>query len=161
MRSLLGNTKYKNLVGHRVFGGASIWAILIILMGNACATADTKYLDPDAAVAPKPVQEVIHTFYLIGDAGLSPMDTLNPVLLRFRDRLAKATGNTTAIFLGDNIYPAGLPKKSDPAYTQAKNNLDAQLKTLKDFKGSPVFIPGNHDWYNDGIKGLELSLIHI
>lgn len=142
-------------MGRRVFGGASIWAILIILMGNACATADTKYLDPDTAVTPKPVQEAVHTFYLIGDAGLSPMDTLNPVLLRFRDRLAKATGNTTAIFLGDNIYPAGLPKKSDPAYNQARNNLDAQLKTLVDFKGRPVFIPGNHDWYNDGIKGLE------
>ena len=31
----------------------------------------------------------------------------------------------------------------------------AQLKTLENFKGKPVFIPGNHDWYSDGNKGLK------
>ena len=65
--------------------------------------------------------------------------------------------NSTAIFLGDNIYPAGFASKknSSEAYFEAKNNIDAQLATLENFKGRPLFIPGNHDWYSEGLKGLK------
>ncbi|HAI36641.1 MAG TPA: phosphoesterase, partial [Maribacter sp.] len=54
-------------------------------------------------------------------------------------------------------YPAGLPdpKDSTQAYIEAKNHLDAQIKTLENFKGRPLFIPGNHDWYTEGLIGLE------
>ncbi|MEA1785537.1 metallophosphoesterase [Arenibacter sp. GZD96] len=101
--------------------------------------------------------EPLHTFYLIGDAGLSPMDSINEALQIFRKKLEDADSNSTALFLGDNIYPAGLPDKKDAPkeYALAKNHLDAQLKTLEGFKGKPIFIPGNHDWYANGLKGLE------
>ena len=133
------------------------WFYVLAFLLQSCATYDPKYRDPARANDYEDSGEIIHTFYLIGDAGLSPMDTLNPVLTRFRDRLSEAPENSTALFLGDNIYPAGMPspKSSREDYEEARNNLDAQLKTLDRFRGRPIFIPGNHDWYSKGIKGLE------
>lgn len=130
--------------------------ITLFLIASSCATYKPKYADEtgkkDIAVS----KQVSHTFYLIGDAGKSPMGDLNPALRLFKQRLDRANANSTAIFLGDNIYPAGMPHKKDStgAYRLAKNHIMAQLKTLDGFKGNPIFIPGNHDWYNDGIKGL-------
>ena len=84
------------------------------------------------------------------------MGEMNQALKAFKKRLDQAKENSTAIFLGDNIYPAGMPDKKDStaAYSEAKNNIMAQLNTLGNFKGKPIFIPGNHDWYNEGILGL-------
>jgi hypothetical protein len=131
--------------------------LLILFFAAGCATYGTKYVDKKYAVDVEVLKEISHTFYLIGDAGLSPMGGMNPALKIFKDKLDKASNNSTAIFLGDNIYPAGLPdpKGSTIAYLSAKNHLDAQLNTLNDFKGRPLFIPGNHDWYTEGLIGLE------
>ena len=137
--------------------------ITLFLFLTGCATYKTKYIDPNAKVDVITNEEISHTFYLIGDAGLSPMGGMNPALKIFKNRLAQADKNATAIFLGDNIYPAGLPdsKDSTDAYRVAKNHLDAQLKTLDDFKGKPLFIPGNHDWYTEGLVGLEREQKYI
>ncbi len=133
----------------------SVFALLLILTG--CATYTSKYKSIQHSKDVTVDKEVLHTFYLIGDAGLSPIGSMNPVLKTFKERLDTAGENSTAIFLGDNIYPAGLPdpKDSTIAYLKAKSHLDAQLNTLENFKGTPLFIPGNHDWYNKGLIGLE------
>ena len=131
--------------------------ITLLLFFSGCATYKTKYVDEEKSVDVPTTKELSHTFYLIGDAGLSPMGGMNPALKIFKDKLEKADKKSTAIFLGDNIYPAGLPdaKDSTQAYRIAKNHLDAQLKTLENFKGQPLFIPGNHDWYTEGLIGLK------
>ena len=135
---------------------------LAALLFTACATYKTKYKEGDGSDF-KPNREVSHTFYLIGDAGLSPMNDMNKALKIFKKRLDQADENSTALFLGDNIYPAGLPdpKDSTAAYLKAKNDLDAQLKTLENFKGKPLFIPGNHDWYTEGLIGLKREQKYI
>ncbi len=131
--------------------------ILLVLFLTGCASYKTKYVDQSDAEDLETKKDVIHTFYLIGDAGLSPIGGMNPALKNFKNRLDGAKENSTAIFLGDNIYPAGLPdpKDSTVTYLEAKSHLDAQLKTLENFKGKPLFIPGNHDWYTEGLVGLE------
>lgn len=131
--------------------------LLIIMFITGCASYSTKYVDEKYALDVNEQKEISHTFYLIGDAGLSPMGGMNPALKIFKNKLDSADKNSTAIFLGDNIYPTGLldPKDSTEAYLIAKNHLDAQLKTLDNYKGRPLFIPGNHDWYSEGLIGLE------
>ncbi|WP_233131685.1 metallophosphoesterase [Robiginitalea sediminis] len=121
----------------------------------SCATYAPKYAGGEPLVVRSSHGPVSHTFYLIGDAGLSPMDGMNPVLQRFRDRLTTAAPNSTALFLGDNIYPKGLPEEGAPGYALAESHLKAQLLTLEGFPGRPLFIPGNHDWYSEGLKGLK------
>jgi len=122
-----------------------------------CATQKAKYAKGMSDEITSKGKEVSHTVYLIGDAGLSDGSKPNKALTSFKRKLTTANKSSTAVFLGDNIYPAGLPsKKNAPvAYEQAKGYLDAQLSTLQNFKGRPLFIPGNHDWYSEGLKGLE------
>ncbi len=134
----------------------SLIVILAFVLTN-CATYKTKYSERSKTHLTNEDKEVSHTFYLIGDAGRSPVGGMNPVLAAFQKELENADPNSTALFLGDNIYPAGLPDKKEDieAYQTAKNHLDAQLNTLENYRGRPLFIPGNHDWYSKGLKGLE------
>ncbi len=135
--------------------------ILSILLLISCATQKTKYAKDKLVDFKQSSKVPVHSFYLIGDAGKSPNGSLNSTLKLFKARLEKADKNSTAIFLGDNIYPAGLPKKKHKNYVEAKNSLNAQLKALEGFKGKPLFIPGNHDWYSGGLKGLERQQKYI
>lgn len=98
-------------------------------------------------------KKVSHSFYLIGDAGNSANESGALDLLR--KQLDKANNNSTVIFLGDNIYPKGLPKKNDKGRVDAVNQLNAQTNVVSNFSGETIFIPGNHDWYNGGITGLK------
>lgn len=134
------------------------WTVfLAILLIYGCATYEAKYAQPFTAENSSITKEIEHTFYLIGDAGLSPDNDLNPTLKKFKNTLATADPKSTALFLGDNIYPIGFVSKKDDkvAHERAKHYLDAQLATLEGFKGQAIFIPGNHDWYSRGLEGLE------
>ncbi|CAM4113944.1 metallophosphoesterase [Zobellia roscoffensis] len=137
--------------------------IALVSLLASCATSKTKYVSEAGKEDVVTSKEVAHTFFLIGDAGLSPMNGMNDALKIFKDKLDTADKNSTALFLGDNIYPAGLPDPIDStaAYIKAKNDLDAQLKTLENFKGKPIFIPGNHDWYTEGLVGLKREQDYI
>jgi hypothetical protein len=68
------------------------------------------------------------------------------------EKLVLANKQSTLLFLGDNIYPKGMPQKKIIDYEIAHNKL--QNQKFQKFQGKTIFIPGNHDWYN-GIKGLE------
>ncbi|MEP3209123.1 MAG: metallophosphoesterase [Maribacter sp.] len=131
--------------------------VLCFLLLTNCATQKTKYAQGFSKEEINTTKKVSHTVYLIGDAGLSKEGKPNKALKLFKNKLNKADAHSTAIFLGDNIYPAGLPDKKDfpTAYGEAKSYLDAQLETLENFDGRPLFIPGNHDWYSEGLKGLD------
>ena len=129
----------------------------ILFLVSSCATYQAKYAEvPSTEKRKSPVVEPVHTFYLVGDAGKSPIGELNPVLKILQSELVEAPKQSSVIFLGDNIYPAGLPNKDDKkAYELAKNHLDAQIKAVSEFGGQTIFIPGNHDWYANGLKGLK------
>jgi hypothetical protein len=99
-------------------------------------------------------KEIEHTFYLIGDAGNSDLGESSEALKAFKTEIESASENSTAIFLGDNIYAKGLPEKLAAEYELAKHRIDIQIDATKNFKGETVFIPGNHDWYS-GISGLK------
>ena len=137
--------------------------ITLVIFLSGCATYHSKYADENGKKDVPTKKKVAHRFYLIGDAGLSPVGEMNPALKLFKKRLNQADKNSTAIFLGDNIYPAGLPdpKDSTIAYRNAINHLDAQINTVRDYKGKVIFIPGNHDWYTEGLVGLKREVNYI
>ncbi len=47
-----------------------------------------------------------------------------------------------------------MPPKGSKNYKLSKYRLQTQIDAVKNFKGKPIFIPGNHDWYN-GVDGLK------
>ena len=132
---------------------------ILTLSVFGCATYKANYKNqPDVYEATNDTKiedEIAHTFYLIGDAGNANM---NEDLNHFNElskQLSNANKNTTVLFLGDNIYEKGLPKKSDINRNLAEHRLNAQIKLVNNFKGETIFIPGNHDYYSNGIEGLK------
>ncbi|MFV5697562.1 metallophosphoesterase [Flavobacterium sp. ZT3R17] len=132
--------------------------ILILLVLQSCATHHAQFgkniKDPVTENA-SDTSKIVHTFFLVGDAGNANEERTQQTLGLLANQLKKATENTTLLFLGDNIYPKGLPNTDHPnERIIAENKLTNQLKLSKNFKGKTIFIPGNHDWYS-GMKGLD------
>ncbi|MEI7485855.1 MAG: metallophosphoesterase [Chryseobacterium sp.] len=95
--------------------------------------------------------------FLVGDAGNADETQTQNTLNLLKNKLDSADEKSMLIFLGDNIYPSGMPKESDKDYALAKQKLENQLAITKNFKGKTLVIPGNHDWYHglDGLKAEE------
>ena len=61
--------------------------------------------------------------FLIGDAG-ELAGTEQPVIDWLKDHVNWNDEKNTAIFLGDNIYPLGMPMPHTETYQEAKRILD-------------------------------------
>ncbi len=94
----------------------------------------------------------VHSVFLIGDAG-EPYE--NPVLVALKNELSKIGDRGSVVFLGDNIYPKGLPPKGHELRAEAEKAIDGQINAVKDFPGNKIFIPGNHDWAQGRKYGWE------
>ena len=70
---------------------------------------------------------------------------------------AAVSGKTTFVFLGDNIYPRGMPIDGSPGRKNAEWLLDLQLD-LVGHHAQGVVVPGNHDWDKSGAQGLARIL---
>lgn len=91
------------------------------------------------------------TLFFIGDAGqLSSATERNLESLK-KQMLDEGSASST-IFLGDNIYPFGMPVETDKNRLNAESILKAQLDLFKNYDGKAMMIPGNHDW-KKGKKG--------
>ncbi|RCT53924.1 metallophosphoesterase [Winogradskyella sp. KYW1333] len=130
----------------------TVLLLIISLIVNACATHKLQ-VEKNTIVDFPEDKMIRHSFYLLGDAGNSKMNQVDSAIINFGAALSEASSNSTAIFLGDNIYPNGLTNKKDKKKL-AEHRLKVQTDIAKNFKGRTVFIPGNHDWYS-GIKGLK------
>ncbi len=132
----------------------TISAIFLLLILAGCGTQKLEHtkLKLDGP-APQPTGNLSYSLYLIGDVGDSP-EKSGPNLNNLEGLLQQADPeNSGVVFLGDNIYPAGLHKKSSDMREQDEKRIDIQLETVKNFDGEIVFIPGNHDWDRHGKDG--------
>ena len=141
--------------------------LLLVLFSTSCATYKAKYSeDAQDNTSSQDIQdddEDVHTFYLIGDAGnavppesTSALDAIQKAI--DADKIKK---DDYLIYLGDNIYNEGLTDTTDPDRPLAEHRIDVQTALAKNFKGKTIFIPGNHDWRSDGLKGLKRQEEHI
>ena len=136
-----------------------IFVFTVIIFLGSCAGYRTRYSReathwqsevPDTSLVLK------HTMYLIGDAGNDSPEHPAPVLEYLKAKLATEPKGSSALFMGDNIYEYGMPPSEDSATRKvAEYRINSQLETLDDFKGYPIFLPGNHDWRGWGVKGVK------
>lgn len=95
--------------------------------------------------------------YLIGDAGkLANVDPAYAKLLK--QQLTNDSIPSAIVFLGDNIYPKGLPAPGERGRTKAEAILKAQLSLATNFQGDIFFVPGNHDWKAGRKDGLQFLI---
>jgi hypothetical protein len=103
------------------------------------------------------------SMYLIGDAGDPSTTTFEPTFKLLKSQLEKDS-NSAVVFLGDNIYYAGLPAEKDKDRPKMEKKINEQLSIVENYKGQVFFISGNHDWDNmksgghDAIKREELYI---
>jgi len=125
----------------------SLSVILTVALAGGC-------LVPPGIEAPAP-EQIEHTLFLIGDAGEAdpradrggiPLDSLTA-------QMAEAPERSTVVYLGDNVYPAGIPREGAAEWADARRRLAAQVWAVP-AGARGIFIPGNHDWAHEQPDGL-------
>ena len=93
----------------------------------------------------EPADTLTYSIFLVGDAGkITPgQQRIFEVL---KHQLDTAGDKSTLIFLGDNLYPKGMPPEYSLDRKAAEAAIDKQLALTDGYKGRYYFIPGNHDW---------------
>lgn len=132
------------------------FSILLVFFLSSCANYRMHIEGKQFQTPPVSLGEPEHIMFLLGDAGDAAMGEVPPAVRFLGKKLAEAPKNSSCLILGDNIYPKGLPPADDPGRALAEHRIKMQLDILKNFKGQPYIIPGNHDWYQSRRrKGVE------
>lgn len=132
-------------------------SLILILLCTSCETTRPFYEKSQkgwAAQSLPDAEGLSHIVFLIGDTGEPSFDPLEPSFTLLGRELRAAGENSSVIFLGDNIYPSGLPAEDHPDRPEKEAILNAQLDVVKDHPGGVYFIPGNHDWNRMKAYGL-------
>lgn len=98
----------------------------------------------------------VETLLLVGDAGKPAPG--EPLLKALAAEAAGDPDRTLVIFLGDNLYPRGLPEARDPERKEGERRLAAQADAALGAGARVLFVPGNHDWDEMGRDGLAALL---
>lgn len=102
---------------------------------------------------PVPDETSTLDLYLIGDAGRPDPDG-EPVLIGLARAIrARGADNALVVFLGDNIYPEGVPDDQGPLRESAERILRAQLDVPVGTGARGIFVSGNHGWDHSGPAG--------
>jgi hypothetical protein len=130
-----------------VKAAALVW---VAATATACASA----LEPAVAPTPEAPKDSIEVaIFLIGDAGSHAYDG-EPVLQELAlqsDSLRPV--RQFVVFLGDNVYPRGVPPVGHPNREDAERRLAAQVLAIRKGSAQGLLIPGNHDWDRQGRDG--------
>ena len=94
---------------------------------------------------------VAYQLYFIGDAGDANFGSTLEIISK-HSTLHNVP--STAIFLGDNIYPKGLPDKQNKNRKASEKILLKEISLASEFD-NVYFIPGNHDWKNGQRSGIH------
>lgn len=124
------------------------WAVPLTVMLAACVR---HYPPPIVPAIPAP--EIVTSIFLIGDAGKAASD--DPVLLELERQATAAPRASAIVFLGDNLYPRGMPVPEDPERPEMERRLDRQIDVARKSGVRALFIPGNHDWFRMGKEGWD------
>lgn len=94
-----------------------------------------------------------YNLFFIGDAGDSYTSSKTTQILK--RYLQQFQTNSAVVFLGDNIYPNGMPDSNSTERKNAEKAITSQMDILKNYRGKIIFIPGNHDWRQGKSNGLK------
>ena len=124
---------------------------VLLLVVTGCGTG---LLPPSIEPAgPAEAGAIESTVFLIGDAGNPAPE--EPVLIALKRQITEAQGDRVVIFLGDNLYPRGLPVEGAPDRSEAERRLLGQVEVATATRVPTYFVPGNHDWIYMGPTGWD------
>ncbi|MEX0747533.1 MAG: metallophosphoesterase, partial [Rhodothermales bacterium] len=133
---------------------------MILIATPACAPSALVRLSTDLLGGDglPPDSTLAYALILVGDGGDAPRGQTEPSFMLLDRMLDERGDRSTVVFLGDNIYPSGMPPNSSPERQDAERRINAQLEVVADHEGGVVFVPGNHDWGGIGLGGNRPAL---
>ena len=142
-------------------------AALLAFAGGCAGPRVAVYGAPVAPVECPADAAAGHAVFLIGDAGapaLAPDGApalADPVLRALHRAVAEQAARhgedeVFVLFLGDNVYPTGLPAPGEPDRRHGERVLEAQVAASA--PAQAVFVLGNHDWDMNGPRGWGRAL---
>ncbi len=99
----------------------------------------------------------IYEFILIGDSGNVKREEKDDLLELLKAHLPREK-ESSVVFLGDNIYPRGMPAENNVLRKDAEQTLSRHQEAVANFEGKVIFISGNHDWNKGERDGLQYIL---
>ena len=100
-----------------------------------------------------PADQIETTLFLIGDAGEPDPRQIGAPLDSLTAQASVAPERTIVVFLGDNVYPAGMPAEGAAEWADARRRLEAEVRAIP-AGARGIFVPGNHDWADETPFGL-------
>jgi hypothetical protein len=88
---------------------------------------------------------VIQRMFLVGDAG-ELKDGHHPVCEWLKAHVDWNDTSNVLVYLGDNIYPQGMPPEGAAGLEEARRIMDYQVSVVAGKRAKAYFVPGNHDW---------------
>ncbi|HEV2125867.1 MAG TPA: hypothetical protein VGW38_24180, partial [Chloroflexota bacterium] len=88
-------------------------ALLGSLVLSGCGLFGRPFLNLSDSLPPVAPDSIAAELFLIGDAGL-PAPGGEPVLAALKKAVSWDPDRSLVVFLGDNVYPAGLPDSTSP-----------------------------------------------
>ena len=142
------NTSDRIFIRESAFRLAFLSIVVVLFFSGGCSinslyTSDKLSLPNVGKVSES---EIVQSVFLIGDAGEQEVDIREPVLVTLETEASKNPARNAIVFLGDNVYPNGMPEQSDPQRPVAELRLTEQIRVIENSKARGIFIPGNHDW---------------
>lgn len=119
--------------------------VFTLLVAAACR--------PEAAPSEPSPADIELTLFLIGDAGAPDPRNVGAPLDSLTMHAAMAPERTVIVFLGDNVYPEGIPEEGQAEWADARRRLQAQIRSVPP-GARGYFLPGNADWDKEGVFGL-------
>ena len=108
---------------------------------------------------PAPDAKLLHAVAMLGDVGAIATDGTDPVMNMLEAWQQQNPINSTVLFLGDNLYPIGLPPEGNRHRKMAEERLNVMLSHFKNFEGQGIFLSGNHDWFKGRKGGYQQMLL--
>jgi len=97
---------------------------------------------------------VIQRMFLVGDAG-ELRDGHHPVCDWLKQHVDWNDSSNVLVYLGDNIYPHGMPADGAADLDMARKILDYQVSVVAGKAARAFFVPGNHDWKQGKVGGWQ------
>src|SRR6056297_1825308 len=103
--------------------------LLLLILGLpmiwfGCSTANyyvSEEQSQDQGREPQKSEELLYKIFLIGDTGAPAKHSSEPSFKFLEGQLKKSGKQSAVIFLGDNIYPSGMPDSTAKDRSRAEN----------------------------------------
>ena len=143
------------MTGRRAGRRTGSWSFALYFVALCAASCGHPQPTTDPVPALDPA-DIAFSIFLIGDAGVSARhDQVEQSLQR---DLTAIKDRSFVVFLGDNVYPRGLPRPEAADYADLQGRLARQISAVTAVGARGVMLPGNHDWDKSGVDGFEAIL---